>query len=130
MHPLAITDFLIVEAAVVVPLREFYGVVLGIICLQNHLAGSLAASRASGDLGEKLKGALGGAEVRKPEGEVGADYSHQCDTVHVMPLGDHLRAYQQIDLIGMELIEHPLKIVAAFYGVAVEPPDARLREGR
>src|SRR5437879_13189980 len=44
----------------------------------------------------------------------------------VVPLGDHLRAHQQVDLTGVELVQHALKIVAGADGIAVQASNARL----
>src|SRR5690606_19572546 len=47
----------------------------------------------------------------------------------VVALGQHLRAHEEIDLPPMDGIEHRLGGAAATRDVAVEPRDARIREG-
>jgi hypothetical protein len=71
-----------------------HGVVIGIDGLDQHDPRHVAASGAAGDLGEKLKGALGRAEIRHAEADIGRDHAHQRDIGNIVPLGDHLRAHQ------------------------------------
>ena len=97
MHPVAELKFLFVEANKVVVGCELHGVVILEIGLQDDFAGGLAASGASGDLGEELESALGGAEVRKAEGNVGSDDADQRHAMNVVTLGDHLRADKEIE---------------------------------
>ncbi len=52
VHPAAEANFLFVEAVVVVRGGELDGVVVGKKCLQHNFAGSIAAPRASRNLGE------------------------------------------------------------------------------
>ena len=79
--------------------------------LDEDLAWQLAATGATGDLGEELKDALGRAEVGQAEGEVRADDADQRNAVDVMTLGDHLGADQQVDLASVQAGEQPLHIV-------------------
>ena len=104
------------------------GVVILEISLQNDFAGSLAASGASGDLGEELEGALGGAEVGQAECGVGSDHSHERHSVNVMAFGDHLGADEQVEFAFVQGVQRALEIFVAANGVAVEAGDARLRE--
>src|SRR5579872_5409445 len=66
VHPAAELQFLFVEADEVVLRGVLNRVVILKISLQNHVARGLAASGASGNLGEQLEGALGGTEVGQP----------------------------------------------------------------
>ena len=66
--------------------------------LHEHAPAVLAAPGAAGHLRHQLKRALGGAEVGQVQGRVGIDHAHQRDTRKIEPLGDHLRAQQDIDL--------------------------------
>ena len=50
--------------------------------------------------------------------------------MNIMPLGDHLRADQKIDLSRMKLVQHSLKVVAIAHGIAIKASDARLRKRR
>ena len=85
----------------------------------------VATPGAAGDLGEQLEGALGGAEVGQAEREIGADHAHQRDAVHVVALGDHLGADQQVDFAGLERAQHALEVGVAAHRVAVHASDAR-----
>ena len=58
----------------------------------------LAASGAAGDLRQQLERALGGAEVGEAEPDVGGDHADERDARKVVPLGDHLRADEDVDL--------------------------------
>ena len=97
VHPAAELQFFFVEADEVVAGGVLHGVVILKISLQHDFAGRLAASGASGNLGEELEGALGGAEVGEAESDVGTDDADQRDAVNVVALGDHLRADEQIE---------------------------------
>src|SRR6266702_2483700 len=56
---------------------------------------------------------------------VAAHHTHQSNAVDVMPLGNHLRAYQQVDFTGVKPRQKPLEVIAAAYGVAIHTADAR-----
>ena len=63
------------------------------------------AGRASGaarDLGQQLKGALGGAKVGDVQADVGADHAHQRHRRQVEALRHHLRADQHVGLALQE----------------------------
>src|SRR5215469_18563387 len=93
VHPSPESHLLIVKTLVIVALCELDGVVLRMKCLQNDPAGHLPTASASRDLGQQLKGALGGAKIGKPQGIVGAHHAYQSDAVHVVSFGDHLRSH-------------------------------------
>src|SRR5437763_1498648 len=112
MHPFTEAHFFFIKAKVIVLLGKLNGVVLGMKCLEYDLAGCFSASGAACHLGQQLECALSGAEVREAQCKVGADHPHQCDSMNVMALGNHLRPHQEVDLAGMELVEHALKVVA------------------
>ena len=73
--------------------RIMHRIVFLKICLQNYFAGCLPASRSPGDLGQQLESTFRRAKIRETQSGVGPDNSDQCDSVDVMPLGDHLRAH-------------------------------------
>ena len=82
--------------------RVLHGVMILKIGLQHDFAGSLAATGASGDLGEQLERAFGGAEIGKAERDVGSDHAHQRHAVNVVAFGDHLRADEEIEFAFVE----------------------------
>ena len=126
MHPLAVLHLLFDEGVEVVLGRALDGVVVRVVGLHQDVAGQLAASGASGDLGEQLEDALGGAEVRQAESIVRADDPDKRDAVDVVALGDHLRADEQVDLAAVQAHEQALHVEAAADGVAVHAADARV----
>src|SRR5262249_41174274 len=79
---------------------------------------------------QQLKGTLGGAKVRKAQGKVCSYHADEGDAVNVVSFGDHLRAYQQVDLAAVQLIQHALKIMASADRVAIQTPDAGIGKGR
>ena len=124
VHPLAVLHLALDQGVEIVLGRALDGVVVGMVSLHEDGAGKLAASGASGDLGEELEDALGSAKVRQSEGKICTDDSYQRDPMDVMALGDHLRADEQVDLAGMEAHEEALHVRAAAHGVSVHAADA------
>ena len=56
---------------------------------------------------------------------IAADDTHQRDAMNVVPLGDHLRADEQIDFARVQPRQQPLQIVPAAHRVAIHAADAR-----
>ena len=108
--------------------RTLDRVVLGVVRLHDHLPGQLAASGAAGNLREQLEDALGSAKIRQPQRVIAAHHAHQRHAVHIVALGDHLRAHQQVDLARVQAHQQPLHVAAAANGVAIHAPDARAGE--
>ena len=71
-------------------------------CLDDDLALEIAPPGAAGDLGDELERALAGAEVRDVQAEVRIEDADERDVWEMQALGDHLRADQDIDLVGLE----------------------------
>src|SRR5690606_5911234 len=92
--------------------------------LDEHLSGSVMATRAACDLHEELKGSLSGAKVRHAESSVGVQDTDQRHARKIMPFGDHLRPHQNIDFT----LPHPVEYGTALgpaCDVAVQSSDAR-----
>ena len=70
--------------------------------LQDDSARRASASRASGNLGQHLEGSFGRTEVGHVEAEIRRDDAHKLHAREVMPLRDHLRPDQDIDLVPMQ----------------------------
>ena len=70
--------------------------------LNEDFAFQFAASGASGDLGEELEGALGGAEVGDVETDVGVENAYQGDVGEVEAFGNHLSTYEDVDFFRFE----------------------------
>ena len=62
-----------------------------------RLARRLAAAGAADDLREQLKRPLRRAEIRQAEADVGRDDADERHRRKVVPLGDHLRADEDVD---------------------------------
>src|SRR4029077_16838528 len=73
MHPAPKTKLLFVKADEIVLRRVLDGVVILKVCLKNDFAGRLAATGATGDLGQKLERAFRGAEIGQAESDIGSD---------------------------------------------------------
>ena len=101
---------------------------LGVVALHQHPAGVLPAAGAAGDLGEQVKGALGGAEVGQRQRGVGQHHAHQRHAGKVVALGHHLGAHQHVDLSPGERREQVGQLFRGAGGVAVEPGHPRLRK--
>ena len=65
-------------------------------CLQKRVARLVAASRASGRLTKKLERSLGRARIGVGEADVGVDDADESEQRKVVPLGDELRADDEI----------------------------------
>ena len=88
-------------------------------------AGEVAAAGASGDLGDELEGAFGGAEVvGDAERAVGGEDTDEGDIGEVEAFGNHLGAEEDVGLFGAEGGEEFVVAVAAGGGVGVHPDDA------
>ncbi len=99
-------------------------VMVRMIGLQHDFARSFTTPGSTGYLRQQLKRTLGSAEIGEAQRIVRADHAHHRHSMHVMTFGDHLRADQQIDFAGMELIEHAFKIMARAHGITIQPADA------
>ena len=71
---------------------------VGIVGLDQHAPGLVAAPGAPGDLLDLLEAALGGAQVAALQPEVGVDHPDQRQIGEVIALGDQLRADDDVDL--------------------------------
>ena len=90
------------EAGVVVVDGGQDRVVVGRKRLHEHAAALVAAAGAAGDLRDELKRPLGRPQVAKVQRRVGVDHADQRHVRKVEPLGDHLRAQQDLHLAARE----------------------------
>ena len=74
--------------------------------LHQHLTSQFAAAGSAGNLFEQRKEMFGGAKFRTVERIVGAEDADQRHPGKVMPLGEHLRADEDIDLARCDGIAH------------------------
>ena len=59
---------------------------------------------------------------------IAADHTDQCDAVYIVALGNHLRAYKQVNFACVQPCKQALKIVAPAYRVAIHASDPRCGE--
>ena len=83
---------------------------------------------APGNLAEQREDPLGAPKVRQVQSGVDIKHSDQGDIRKIMPFGDHLRAYQDIDLSGHHFADQA--VVRSFAGsrIAVHACDSRSRQ--
>ena len=84
-----------------------------------------AASCSARDLRQELEGPLGRAKVGEAEADVCRDHPDQRDRGKVVPLGDHLRADEQVERAGPEIVQHALDRAPPLHRVAIDAADAR-----
>ena len=94
--------------------------------LDQDNARQIAAPRAPGRLRQKLKRALGGAEIRQTQSDVGRHDAHQRDIRNVVALGDHLRAHQDVEIAFAKTVQDALEMPLAAHRVAIHARDPRL----
>ena len=90
------------ERGIVLPARELDAVVIRIERLDDRFARLLAAAGAAGHLRQQLERPLGRAEIGQAEADVGRDDADERDARKIVPLGDHLRADEHVDLAVAE----------------------------
>src|SRR5207248_7263043 len=128
MHPAAEAQLFFCEPEVVVRGGVLNGVVIGKIGLQDDGSQCVAAPSASSNLRDQLKRTLGSAEIGQAKHEINANDADQGHAVHVVTFGNHLRANENVNLAGVQPVEHTPEIITAAYSVAIQPVNARLRE--
>jgi hypothetical protein len=126
-HLLPVANLFGVKALVVVLRCQTHCGVIGLEGLKDDFSRAVCATGAAGDLCEQLKGAFGGAEIWEGQALIGKGYTDQGDTGDVVSLGDHLRAYEHVNLAAPQPIEDLLDPVSR-RRVAIEPRDAGFRE--
>src|SRR5437660_7316527 len=96
--------------------------------LDDRFSGDFTPPRAPGDLRQKLEGSLGRPEVREPQAHVRADDPDEGDARKVVPLCDHLRADQHVELAPRESREQFGDGATAADRVAVHASDTGARK--
>ena len=89
--------------------------------LHDHLALRIPATRTPRDLHEELERPLPRAEVRQMQRRIRTDDSHQSHSRKVQPLGDHLRADQDVNFPAAERPERFVIRTLARHGVRIHP---------
>ena len=101
-----------------------------VVGLQNHPSRCFAAASASGHLGQKLKSALSGAEIRKAERKIRTDDTHQGYAGKIMALGHHLSPHQDVHLPVLKALEYFYDGALAGCCVPVHAQDLLVRKQR
>jgi len=120
--------FLLVKTGEVVAARELDGRMKRRERLHEHLAFNVPAPGAPRHLRQQLEGPFAGAEIRLMQRQVGVNDAHQRHVREMQPLGDHLRADQDVYLADAEIAQRLPVIVLALHRVGVHAPDARVGE--
>ena len=124
----ALLEFGDSEAMEVEAFGELDGIGGRLETLHDDHAFEVTPAGATGDLGEQLEGAFGGAEVRQLQREVGVDDAHQGHAREVEALGDHLRAEEHVIFTGTEIGEDLTEEVLLAHGIGVDAGHAGARE--
>ena len=113
-----------VKSLVVVCLRFADDIMVRIEGLDHDPPRAIAPSPPSRHLGEDLEGPFGGAKIRLAHGGVRGDDADESDARKIVPLGDHLRADEDIDLPPIETLEKLFRFTLPGCRVAVHAGDA------
>jgi hypothetical protein len=100
----------------------------GLVRLNEHLSGVVAASRAPRDLAEKLERAFGRTEVGDEERRVRVDDSDQRDVRDVEPLRDDLSSDEDVDVPRLQIGVDRFGGAACTQGFTVHAPNPLARE--
>ena len=86
---------------------------IGILRLDQHFARPLGATRATGDLHDRLRQPLAGAKVRAEQALVGVQHHDQRDVRKIVALGQHLRADEDADLVAVDARQRRFQLALA-----------------
>ena len=98
-----------------------------VIRLQNHPAAALSSAASAASLLQKIIGHLAAAVIAAVEHRVCVEDPDQRHPCIVKPLGDHLRAKQDIRILG-KLLKQRLMRALRPCRIRVHAHDARLRK--
>ena len=112
------------KALVVVIAYPFEIRILGMVGLNQHLAGLVGAAGATGHLYDLLEKVLGGAEIQAEQSLVHVEHAHQRDVRKVVPFGQHLGTDQQPGVPAAYHVTHPLEFAAPGRAVTIDPHQA------
>ncbi len=95
--------------------------------LHQHFAGQACAARAPAHLHQLREKPFARAEVVRKQRGVGVQHADQRHAPEVMPLRDHLRADENIDLARMHIGKERLRAAFAARAVSIDAQHARAR---
>ena len=128
VHQATEPHFLGEEPFIVLLRGEPDGVMLREEGLDQDATRGVASASASRRLREELKGTLGGAKVGQGEPQVRGNHAHQRHAGEIVPLGDELRAHQDVDLSPAEGGKNSLELPSAPRHVAIQTLHSRAWE--
>ena len=96
--------------------------------LHHHFALHLAAARATGHLGEQLKGPFARTEVRQMQTGIRIHDADQGHARKVQAFGDHLGAHKDIDFATAKVAEDATVIIFALKRIRIHAGNIRARE--
>ena len=96
--------------------------------LQEADALAFLAAGATDDLMQKLERALGGARIAVGEAKIGVDDADQIELREMVPLGDELRADDDVEAALRDVVELLAQPLHRLHEIAGEHQDARFRE--
>ncbi len=99
-----------------------------IMGLNHDLAGAIGAPGAAGDLQDRLREPLVAARIGAEQPLVGVQHADERHARKVMALRQHLRADQNLDVAGFDVVQHGGERAFAARAVAIEARDARRRK--
>ena len=73
-----------------------------------------------------MKSPFRGPEVRSVERHIGQNHTNQRDAWDIVPLGDHLRSDQHVELVRTPRPQQALKRAPALHRIAVQPGNTDL----
>jgi hypothetical protein len=79
-------------------------------------------------LGKELKSSLTSAEVRNVKSYIAIDDPHEGNVGKIVPLRDHLRSNQDVDLFPAHLVKHRGVVIDRFDRVSIELCDSSCGE--
>ena len=89
--------------------------------LHQHFASQRSTSRAAGYLRQKLKSPFRRAEIGNVQSHVGIHHADQRDVGEVKPLGDHLRAQENVDQTATKGVEDAAVAARPAHRITVHP---------
>src|SRR5262249_10148948 len=98
--------------------------------LNENFPGCLPASGTTGHLGEELKGAFAGAEIRQMKSEIGVDNSHESHVRKMQALGDHLCPDKNIDFGAAKSVEGFAVSFLPSHRICIHSPNDCMRKER
>ena len=107
------------KTAEIVPGHVIESIIVDRIGLDQNPPRPVAPTSPASNLAEQGEHPFGTAKVRQVECRVGIQNPDQCDRREIMPLGDHLRADQHVDLPGRHLVDQSMVCSLARSGVTV-----------